>query len=268
MNVIVTGAASGIGKALASVFARNGHSLFIVDKQKSRLLTFRDEIRSKYSTPVVCQIVDLSEQGAASAVFQEATRIFGKVHVLINNAGMSPYQDFCDLCFSHLDQIVSVNIRSLAELCSLFMSHMLAHGEPCHVVNISSVGGFTPLPKFSVYTGSKHFVRAFSDLLNYEYRKTNIKVSVIYHGGTLTDFPYLSGQHIRGNAVRTLMTPEKVAEISYPAILKGKRVIIPGVMNYMAILFGKIFPFPLTIRVMEFIYNHVIDPTQPNYPLQ
>ncbi len=146
------------------------------------------------------------------------------------------------------------------------MPHMLNHGEPSHVVNVSSVGGFAPLPRFSVYTGSKHYIRAFTNLLNYEYRNTNIKVSTLLPGGTLTEFPALAGQRIKKFALKTMMTPEQVAEIAYPSILKGKRDIIPGTINQLAVTMGKLLPFPLAIRIMQFIYDRSMDPTAPTYP--
>jgi short-subunit dehydrogenase len=187
--------------------------------------------------------------------------------VLINNAGMSPYQEFHDLNYVHLSQILTLNIQSLTDLCHLFMPHMLAHGEPSHVVNVGSVGGYAPLPKFAVYTGSKHYVRIFTDLLYHEYHGSNIQVSALHPGGTLTEFPVLAGQRIKKFARKIMMTPEQVAEKAYPAILKGKRVIIPGTINKMTVFMGRILPFPWAIRVMEFIYNQNIEQTVPTYPL-
>ena len=266
MNVVITGASSGIGKALAATFARNGHAVLVVARREERLISLCQELTAEYGTSVNCLALDITTAGAPQALFGEAVRVFGKVQVLINDAGMSPYQEFRDLSYNHLNQILALNIRSTTELCYLFIAHMLNHGEPSHVVNVSSVGGYAPLPRFSVYTGSKHYLRAFTNLLNYEYRETNIKVSALYPGGTLTEFPGLAGQQIKKFALKTMMTPEQVAEASYPAILKGKRVIVPGTINKLAVLMGKLLPFPLAIRVMEFIYDRSMEPTTPTYP--
>jgi uncharacterized protein len=266
MNVIITGASSGIGKALAATFARNGHAVLVVARREERLLSLCQELTAAYGVSVNCMALDITAAGAPQALFREAVRNFGKVQVLINNAGMSPYQEFHELSYSHLCQILALNICSLTELCYLFMTHMLDHGEPSHMVNVSSVGGYAPLPRFSVYTGSKHYVRVFTNLLNHEYQGTNIKVSGLYPGGTLTEFPGLAGQRIKKFAQKTMMTPTQVAEIAYPAILKGKRVIVPGTINQLAVVMGKLLPFPLAIRMMEYIYNWSIEPTPPTYP--
>ncbi len=267
MNVVITGASSGIGRALARTFARQGHAVLAVARREERLLELCQEMAEMPAAPVHCLALDITSPGATQALFEEAVRVFGKVHVLINNAGMSPYQEFHELYRGHLYQILSLNIQSLTELCYLFIPHMLAHGEPSHVVNVGSVGGYAPLPKFSVYTGSKHYVRIFTNLLYHEYRGSNIQVSALHPGGVLTEFPVLAGQRIKKSAQKTMLTPEQVAEQAYPAILKGKRVIVPGAINKLAVLMGKILPFPWAIRVMEFIYDQTIDQTDPTYPL-
>jgi uncharacterized protein len=266
MNVVITGASSGIGRALAATFVRKGHNVLIVARREERLLAFCQEMADKQPDTVHCLALDITSAGAPLAVYEEAVRVFGKVHGLINNAGMSPYQEFQELSGRHLCQVIALNIQSLTELCHLFIPHMLEHGEPSHIVNVGSVGGYAPLPRLSVYTGSKHYVRAFTNSLSYECRHTHIQVSALHPGGTLTEFPILAGQRIKKLAQKSMMTPEQVAEVAYPAILKGKRVIVPGIANKMAVLMGKLLPFPWSMRLMEFIYDRAIEPTLPTYP--
>lgn len=267
MNVVITGASSGIGRALAGTFARKGHPVLAVARREDRLRSLCQEMAKKHAASVACLALDITSPGASQALLEKAIRNFGKVHVLINDAGMSPYQEFHELNYRHLCQILALNIRALTELCALFMPHMLTHGEPSHVVNVGSVGSYAPLPRFSVYTGSKHYVRVFTNLLHHEYRGTNIRVSGLYPGGTLTEFPQLAGQQIKMFARKTMLTPEQVAEEAYPAILKGKRVIVPGAFNKLAVLMGKLLPFPWAIGAMKFIYDQTIDQTVPTYPL-
>ena len=266
MNVVITGASSGIGRALARTFARDGHAVLAVARRQERLLELVQEM-AKHEATVHTLALDLTSQGAPQTLFAEAIRVFGKVHGLINAAGMSPYQEFCELNHWHLCQILSLNVGALTELCHLFLPHMQAHGEPSHLVNVGSVGGYAPLPYFSIYTGSKHYVRVFTNLLNHECRGSNVQVSALHPGGTLTEFPPLAGQRVKEFARKTMLTPEKVVEKSYPAILKGKRVIIPGCIDKLAILIGKLLPFPWAIRVMAFIYHQNVEKIAPTYPL-
>jgi short-subunit dehydrogenase len=267
MNVVITGASSGIGRALAGTFARNGHAVLAVARRQDRLQALCEESADKQEAAIHCLALDITRQGAPQKVLEEAIRIFGKVHVLVNDAGMSPYQEFHELHYLHLRQILSLNIQALTDLCYVFLPHMLAHGEPSHLVNVGSVGGYAPLPRLSVYTGSKHYVRVFTNMLFYEYHGSNVQVSALHPGGTLSEFPELAGQRIKKFARKTMMTPEQVAEVAYPAILKGKRIIIPGAINQLAVLMGKILPFPWAIHVMRFIYDQKIEPTLPTYPL-
>ena len=267
MNVVITGASAGIGRAMVRTFARKGNAVLAVARREDRLAALSQEVAKTQDATVHCLALDITSPGAPQILFEEAIRVFGKVHVLINNAGMSPYQEFHELNYGHMCQILFLNIQALTELCHLFMPHMLDHGEPSHVVNVGSVGGYAPLPRFSVYTGSKHYVRIFTNLLYHEYHGSNIQVSALHPGGTLSEFPELAGQRVKEFAQKNMMTPEQVAEKAYPAILKGKRVIVPGAINKLAVLMGKILPFPWAIRVMEFIYDQNLEQTVPTYPI-
>ncbi len=266
MNVVITGASAGIGRALAVTFARHGHAVLVVARREERLAALCDELRGAYDTSAHYLALDITSPDAAQRLLDEAVRIFGKVHGLINDPGMSPYQKFSEMSSNHIHQTLALNINAVTDLCYVFMPHMLAHGEPCHVVNVSSVGGYAPLPRFSVYSGSKHYVRIFTNELNHEYRKTNIKVSGLYPGGTLTEFPALAGQQLKEFGRAGMLTPEHVAEVAYPAIMRGSRVIVPGTVYQAAVLIGKVLPFPLAIRLTEFVYNQSIVPVPPTYP--
>ncbi len=266
MNVVITGASSGIGRALVVTFARRGHAVLAVARREDRLQALSREM-AEHGATVFPFSQDITSPDAPRSVFDEAVRVLGKVHVLINNAGMSPYQRFEELPLVHLRQAIALNVQALTELCHLFMPHMLAHGEPSHVVNVGSVGGYAPLPNFAVYTGTKHYIRAFTNVLQHEYRGSNIQVSALHPGGSLTEFPPLAGQRVKPFALKTMLTPEQLAEKVYPAIMKGKRVIILGFIDKAAILIGKLLPFPWSMGVTELIYRINVEKVDPTYPL-
>ncbi|MGD8855236.1 MAG: SDR family NAD(P)-dependent oxidoreductase, partial [Chloroflexota bacterium] len=128
MNVVITGASSGIGRALVRTFAQEGHAVLAVARREERLRALCQDIDEEYRASVDYLALDITSEGAPQAVFEEASRLFGAVHVLINVAGMSPYQKFHELDIVHLRQIIALNVRALTELCHFFLSHMLAHG--------------------------------------------------------------------------------------------------------------------------------------------
>jgi len=249
-------------------FARKGHDVLAVARRKERLEALCQEMEKECEATVHFLSLDLTSQAATKTLYEEAVRIFGKVHVLINNAGMSPYQQFRDLNYEHLCQTLSLNVVALTELCHFFMDHMLDHGEPSHVVNVGSVGGYAPLPNFAVYAGTKHYVRVFTNILHHEYRGSNIQVSALHPGGIITEFAELAGQRIKESAHKGMMTPEQFAEQAYPAILKGKRVIVLGFVNKLTVLIGKLLPFPWAIRVTELVYGQTVEEADPTYPLR
>ncbi len=265
MNIVITGASSGIGRALAVTFARRGHAVLAVARREDRLRALCEEMAGAGAVHAFAQ--DITSPGSAQAVLAEAVRLVGRVHVLINNAGMSPYQRFEEMPLVHLQQAIALNVRSLTELCHHFIPHMLAHGEPSRVVNVGSVGGYAPLPNFAVYTGTKHYIRAFTNVLSHETRGTNIRICALHPGGSLTEFPPLAGQRIKPFALRTMLTPEQLAEKAYPAIVKGRRVIVIGVIDKAAVLIGKLLPFPWAMRVTELIYRMNVEKVDPTYPL-
>jgi short-subunit dehydrogenase len=267
MNVVITGASAGIGRALAMTFAQKGHPVLAVARREERLRALYSETAMARAAPVSVLALDITSPGAAQAVLKEAVRIFGQIHILVNDAAMSPYQEFRELHPRHLSQILALNVRALTELCHVFLQHMLDHGEPSRLVNVGSVGSYAPLTKFAVYDGSKHYVRILTNMLRHEYRKTNVRVCGLYPGGTLTEFQALAGQRPKPIARIAMHTPEQVAATAYPAILAGRRVIIPGLSNQLAVLVGMVLPFPLSVRLMEIIYGMGVEQAPPTYPL-
>jgi len=268
MNVVITGASAGIGRAYVETFSKRGHAVLAVARRKERLQALSQEMVELYGATVHILALDLTSEGGSQTLLDAAVLVFGNVHMLINNAGMSPYQEFQDLEHCHLCQIISLNIQSLTELCHKFIPHMLAHGEPSHLVNVGSVGAYAPLPYFSVYSGSKHYARIFTNMLHHEYHGSNIKISAVHPGGILTEFAELAGQDIKESTKKAMMTAEEMAEKTYPAIIKGKRVIVPGGIYKIAVLMGKILPFPLMIQIMELIYHQGMDKVEPTYPVE
>ena len=117
MNVVITGASSGIGRALVRTFAERGHAVLAVARREERLQALCQELGQEQRTSVDYLALDITSEGAPQSVFEEAIRRFGTVQALINVAGMSPYQEFHELDITHLRQIIALNVRALTELC-------------------------------------------------------------------------------------------------------------------------------------------------------
>jgi len=265
MNVVITGASAGIGQAFARAFAAKGHHLVLCARRQDRLDELAAELSAAYGIRAVTVALDLTDSAAPQTLFTKSMEAFGKIHVLINNAGMSPWQEFAQMKMVDLRATLQLNVNSLTEICHHFVPHMRGHGENSHIANVGSVGSYAPLPKFAVYTGTKHYVRAFSDLLFYELRKTNIRVTCVCPGGTSSEFLAKSGQEIKAIGQSGMMTPTRVAAIATAGILSGKRVVVTGRMNLMVAFLGKVLPFPWFVRILDFVYSRAINQKAPNY---
>ena len=93
-----------------------------------------------------------------------------------------------------------------------------------------------------------------------------MRVGAMHPGGVITEFQELAGQRVRPFALKTMLTPAELAEAVYPAIMRGRRVIVPGFISKLAVLIGKVLPFPWAIRVMELIYHLNVEKIPPTYP--
>ena len=267
MNVVITGASSGIGRALARTFSRKGHAVLAVARREERLLELCRETAEKHEAAVHCLALDITSPGAPQILLEEAVRVFGKVHVLINNAGMSPYQEFHELNSVHLRQILALNIQVPHGTLSFVHAPYAGawgtqscgerglRGRVCAASQICRLCGVQALhPDFhqsallrvppNQYPGQRASPGRDADGIPRPCRSTAQKVRPKSHDDSGTG---------GGKA--------------YPAILKGRRVIVPGAINKLAVLMGKLFPFPLSIRVMDFIYDQTVDPIAPTYPL-
>src|SRR5690606_2148860 len=120
------------------------------------------------------------------------------------------------------------------ELTYYFAQHMLEHGRPSAILNVASLAAFVSVPYFSVYSGTKSYLRDFSETLGYELAKSNIHISCLCPGGTETEFFDHSGQEIKRLGKKTMMSSEEVVSIALEGLKKRRRIIIPGCMNRLS----------------------------------
>ena len=150
--------------------------------------------------------------------------------------------------------MINLHIRFVTELSKRILINMEENGYG-RILNVGSTGSFIPSPTDAVYAATKAYIKSFSDALCGEYRKTNIRVSTLCPGATQTEFA------IKANIDNTLlfklavMKPERVAEVAYSKMMKGKRIIIPGMYNKLLVAFSKILPVSITNKVTLYMMN-------------
>ncbi|AZO26627.1 NADP-dependent 3-hydroxy acid dehydrogenase YdfG [Mesorhizobium shonense] len=188
--VLITGASSGIGEATARVLADAGATLMLGARRTERLATLVEEIEAK-GGQAAARALDVTERASMEALVAEARQRFGRIDVLVNNAGVMLLSPLAALKVEEWDRMIDVNIRGVLHGIAAVLPVMQAQGSG-HVVNIGSVGSFEVVPTSAVYSATKFAVRAITDGLRQE--NETIRATCIYPGvtrselaGTITD---------------------------------------------------------------------------------
>ena len=174
---VVTGAASGIGKALSERFVADGMKVVLADVEQEPLGIVEKELRERGGDVIAVQ-VDVSDVEQVRALAAKATGAFGNIHVLCNNAGVGAGGPMHELKTEDWEWVLGVNLYGVIHGLTSFLPGMVAHGEPAHVVNTASVAGLLTTPMMGPYNASKFAVVAISETLHHEMRLANTKVHV------------------------------------------------------------------------------------------
>jgi short-subunit dehydrogenase len=185
-TVVLTGAASGIGRALAIKLFEQQCSLALVDRDAAGLEALVAELPSHASVKVTTHTVDLADRDASLALIDQIASQHKTIHMLVNNAGVALGGTFEQTSVDNFDWLMRINFGAVVDLTRGFLALMQAHGEPAKIVNISSLFGLVSPPEQSAYCASKFAVRGFSNALGYELRGTPVSMLVVHPGGIAT----------------------------------------------------------------------------------
>ena len=179
---VITGAASGLGRGLATVLAAEGCRLALVDVHAERLTEVAAE-HPGCST----HVVDVSDRAAMAALPEAVLAAHGAVHLVINNAGVTMTASFLDHSIDDLEWLLGINLWGVIYGCRVFLPHLLAGGEG-HIVNISSLFGIIGVPGQSAYCVSKYGVRGLSEALSEELslQEADVGITVVHPGAINT----------------------------------------------------------------------------------
>jgi NAD(P)-dependent dehydrogenase (short-subunit alcohol dehydrogenase family) len=181
----ITGGASGIGLGMARVFLRQGMKVVIADVRQDHLDRVARELRTAKDVHFIQ--LDVSDRDAMAGAAAEAERVFGKVHVLCNNAGVGAMGDVKRTTYSDWDWILGVNLGGVINGVHTFLPRILAHGEGGHIVNTSSVGALVPMPGGIAYITAKSGVMGLTEALRAELAEDNVGVTLLSPGPTVTN---------------------------------------------------------------------------------
>lgn len=246
-TALVTGASSGIGRALAREFAADGWDLFVVARRESRLQGLADELDESYGTGVEIVPMDLAEPGAAEDLYDELDRRDHAVDALVNNVGIGVHGPFHETDLEReLDQ-VQLNVMLPAHLTKLYVPEMVERDEGV-VLNVASAAGFQPGPFMAGYYASKAYLLHLSEALAEEVRGTGVSVTALCPGPIDTEFQGRAGQ-TRPVGGSYTSTPEGVASTGYRAAMAGEIVAIPSWRMKLTYYLSRLTPRSLVRRV-------------------
>lgn len=229
---LVTGASAGIGKALATEFARHGFGLILVARRKDRLTEIANTLNLRYNVPCHVYPADLSKNNAAQKLYDQLQKDGLQVDALVNNAGYAIMEKFTDASWKDHQAFLNVMLLSLTQLCYLFGQDMKRRGYG-RILNVSSVAAYSPEWSGSLYGGIKSYVAHFSEALDLELKPHNVYCTALMPGFTYSEFHDVMGAKGALAKLPTWlwMDAETVAKEGYNALMNGEPAHINGLVN-------------------------------------
>ncbi len=246
-TAVVTGAASGIGRAVAEVLAQRACALALADVDVAGLEETAMRARS-LGVRASCHVVDVADWDRMLAFAADVQREFGGADLLINNAGVSVTGTLEEQSIEDLRWIVGVNFWGVVHGCKAFLPLLRTRPE-AHIVNVSSLFGIIGLPTQSSYCATKFAVRGFSESLWAELADSGIGVTVVHPGGVKTNIVQASRmaddatkQRMAERFERRAMAPERVAERIVRGVERGEMRVRVCRETFVADWVKRLFP--------------------------
>lgn len=231
---VVTGAGAGIGRSLALELLSRGANVAAIDLSAENLQTIKKEAAAQPKT-LSTHTLDITDQAAVKRLPEAILKVHGSVDGIINCAGViQPFVKINDLTYDAVERVMNVNFYGTLYMTKAFLPHLLERSE-AYLANVSSMGGFLPVPGQGVYGASKAAVKLLTEALYAELLDTPVHVSTVFPGATKTDITKNShvsvhdraGQSDEQSSVK-MLTPEQAATIIIDGIEKNKPQIFTG----------------------------------------
>lgn len=232
-TVVVTGGGSGMGRELTLLLLKKGARVAALDINEATLqetATLAGDHQGRLST----HVVNITDRAAVSALPEQVIALHGAVDGVINNAGIiQRFVKIKDLDYADIERVFNVNLWGVVNMTKAFLPHLLKRPEG-HIVNISSMGGFLPVPGQTAYGASKAAVKLFTEGLHSELLATNVHVTVVFPGAVATNISTNSGVSFERPAGAEQQSKIKVlpaseaAEIIVDGMEKNKYRVLVG----------------------------------------
>jgi short-subunit dehydrogenase len=246
---LVTGASSGIGKAIAQRLAAHGANLILTARRESRLLDLQRELAGVQVRTIA---IDLEQPGAPRQLFSAVQQLGVQPGLLINNAGFGDYGEFHQLDLDRQLAMVEVNCSAVVGLTRLFLPAMIERRRG-DILIVASTASFQAVPYQTTYAATKAFDLIFAEGLAEEVRQYGIRVCALCPGQTRTEFQEIAREPIPG--AMSVHTADQVAKIGLEALAAGKHSVVCGTSNLLGMEFQRILPRRMVTAISERLFR-------------
>lgn len=251
-TALVTGACSGIGRAMARLLGAHGYTLALVSNRPEELTRVAGEIRAAYGVDAHPITLDLAQPGAAEALLAEVDARGLSIDILINNAGFFFFGEAADADPERARAMLQLHITTPSLLCTYFAARMRARRRG-HILIVSSISAWRAFPGISYYGSSKNYLRTFAQALRSELAVYGVHVTCLAPGATATGLydprvvPVETAKRLG-----IMMDAEEVAEAGLQAMFRGEALCMPGLMTKAMTLAAMLIPQP----VIDWLRRH------------
>ena len=247
-TVLITGASSGIGEALAICFSQAGYDAILVARSVDKLSALRQRLKTEFGVTGHVLAADLAEPGAADKLASAVARKKLTVDVLVNCAGVLHQGPFSSMTGATHQQMIDLNISGLTGMLAAFlpaMTRRAASGKTLRILNVASIAAYQPVPMLATYAATKAYVLSLGESLAEELKEEGITVTTLCPGMTATAMlSNAAGGNSKIRQIPSFMVGqvETVAQDAMDACLRGDAICVPGAVNQALVVGSRTAP--------------------------
>ena len=259
-TVMITGASSGIGEALAEKFAAGGYDLILVARGADKLASLAQQLESEHQVQVWVEPADLSRRKAAKKLAATVHKQGLEVDILVNCAGVLEHGHFVKMPAAVHDGLIDLNVSGLTAMLSHFLPPMVERGQG-RILNVASIAAFQPVPSLATYAATKAYVLSLTESLSEELTGTGVSITALCPGVTATNMVSSAQEKSGGLKIPSFVIGDvkDVAAEGYRACQKGQVVCVPGAANLAATVSGRAMPKWLLRRIWGAVGRYSLD---------
>ena len=248
--MLVTGASSGIGEALARNFAAGGCDLVLVARSEDKLRSLAKALKASTGAKARVEVADLSRRGSARKLASALQKAGVEVDILVNCAGVVEHGRFAQMQAGAQQHLIDLNVSGLTDMLRHFLPPMIERGRG-RILNVASIAAFQPVPGLATYAATKAYVLSLTESLSEELAGTGVCVTALCPGITATNMVAKVRKENQGLKLPGFVVGdvEDVAGQGYRACMKGDVICVPGAVNLAATLTGRATPKWLLRRI-------------------